>query len=228
MVGLSVRHRSNMSKKFMIRRVILVLLLTVLCAAALSSCKYLEHQKEKRNMERVTSEMALAYVADTYGGKAEVLDIEVGTYTVIFSAEIDSDALVTVSLDGEAFQVYVETRPPQFCADNRSGLALGKALDEYFRDLYGLPQALEHSVRIYSNDEDFFASHSTSLGREYSFLDFDYHGQPLEEVLPLVDGLAFQYEYLDDSVSLDRVVLRDEDWGGPVEERMLWLSIRCF
>ena len=179
MVGLSVRHRSNMSKKFMIRRVILVLLLTVLCAAALSSCKYLEHQKEKRNTERVTSEMALAYVADTYGGKAEVLDIEVGTYTVIFSAEIDSDALVTVSLDGEAFQVYVETRPPQFCADNRSGLALGKALDEYFH-LYGLPQALEHSVRIYSNDEDFFASHSTSLGREYSFLDFDYHGQPLE------------------------------------------------
>ena len=228
MVGLSVRHRSNMPKKSIIRRTILVLLLSVLCAAALSSCKYLEHQKAKRNMERVTSEMALAYVADTYGGKAEVLDVEVGTYTVIFSAEIDSAALVTVSLDGEVFQVYVETRPPQLCADNRSGLALGKALDEYFRDLYGLPQALEHSVRIYSNDKDFFASHPTSLGREYSFLDFDYHGQPLEEVLPLVDGLAFQYEYLDDSVSLDRVVLRDEDWGGPVAERMLWLSIRCF
>ena len=228
MVGLSVRHRSNMPKKSIIRRTILVLLLSVLCAAALSSCKYLEHQKAKRNMERVTSEMALAYVADTYGGKAEVLDVEVGTYTVIFSAEIDSDALVTVSLDGEVFQVYVETRPPQLCADNRSGLALGKALDEYFRDLYGLPQALEHSVRIYSNDKDFFASHPTSLGREYSFLDFDYHGQPLEEVLPLVDGLAFQYEYLDDSVSLERVVLRDEDWGGPVAERMLWLSIRCF
>mgnify|MGYP007025201283 CR=1 FL=1 len=52
----------------------------------------------------------------------------------------------------------------------------------------------------------------------------DIYGQPLEEVLPLVDGLAFQYEYLDDSVSLDRVVLRDEDWGGPVAERMLWLS----
>lgn len=227
MVGLSVRHRSNMSKEFMIRRVILVILLTVLCAAVLSSCRYLERQKEKRNMERVTSEMALAYVADTYGNKAEVLDVEVGTYEVIFSAEIDSDALVTVSLDGEEFQVYVETRPPQLCADNRSGLALGKALDEYFRNLYGLPQALEHSVRIYSNDKDFFASHPTSLGREYSFLDFDYHGQPLEEVLPLVDWLAFQYDFLDDSVSLDRVVLRDEDWGGPVAER-LRVSIRCF
>jgi len=79
-------------------------------------------------MERVTSEMALAYVADTYGGKAEVLDVEVGTYEVIFRSEIDSDALVTVSLDGEEFQVYVETRPPQLCADNRSGLALGKGV----------------------------------------------------------------------------------------------------
>lgn len=226
MVGLSVRHRNNMPKA-VTRRVILAFLLAMLCAATLSSCKYLEYQEEKRNMERVTSEMALAYVADTYGGKAEVLDVEVGTYTVIFSAEIDSDALVTVSLDGEEFQVYVETRPPQFCADNRSGLALGKALDEYFRDLYGLPQALEHSVRIYSNDEDFFASRSTSLGRECSFLDFDYHGQPLEEVLPLVDWLAFQYEYLDDSVSLNHIVLREEDWGGPVEKRMR-VSIRCF
>jgi len=206
----------------------LVLLTAGLCAALLSGCHYLEFRQEKRDMEQLTSDMALAYVEDAYGGKAKVLDVEVGTYQVIFRSEIDSDALVTVSLDGEEFQVYVETRPPQLCADNRSGLALGKALDEYFRDLYGLPQALEHSVRIYSNDKDFFASHPTSLGREYSFLDFDYHGQPLEEVLPLVDGLAFQYEYLDDSVSLDRVVLRDEDWGGPVAERMLWLSIRCF
>ena len=227
MVGLSVRHRSNMPKKSIIRRTILALLIAVLCAAVLSSCRYLERQKEKRNMERVASEMALAYVEDTYGGKAEVLDIEVGTYEVIFRTEIDSDALVTVSLDSEEFQVYVETRPPQLCADNRSGLALGKALDEYFRNLYGLPQALEHSVRIYSNDEDFFASYPTSLGREYSFLDFDYHGQPLEEILPLVDWLAFQYDFLDDSVSLDHVVLRDEDWGGPVENRMR-VSIRCF
>ena len=227
MVGLSVRHRGNMPKKSIIRRTILALLLAVLCAVVLSSCRYLERQKEKRNMERVASEMALAYVEDTYGGKAEVLDIEVGTYEVIFRTEIDSDALVTVSLDGEEFQVYVETRPPQLCADNRSGLALGKALDEYFRNLYGLPQALGHSVRIYSNDEDFFASYPTSLGREYSFLDFDYHGQPLEEILPLVDWLAFQYDFLDDSVSLDHVVLRDEDWGGPVENRMR-VSIRCF
>ena len=44
---------------------------------------------------------------------------------------------------------------------------------------------------------------------------------------PLVDWLAFQYDFLDDSVSLDRVVLRDEDWGGPVAER-LRVSIRCF
>ena len=159
MVGLSVRHRSNMPKKSIIRRTILALLIAVLCAAVLSSCRYLERQKEKRNMERVASEMALAYVEDTYGGKAEVLDVEVGTYEVIFRTEIDSDALVTVSLDSEEFQVYVETRPPQLCVDNRSGLALGKALDEYFRNLYGLPQALEHSVRIYSNDEDFFASY---------------------------------------------------------------------
>ena len=70
MVGLSVRHRSNMPKKSIIRRTILVLLLSVLCAAALSSCKYLEHQKEKRNTERVTSEMALAYVAEI--GRAHV------------------------------------------------------------------------------------------------------------------------------------------------------------
>ena len=201
---------------------LLVLLAAGLCAALLSGCRYLEFRQKKRDMEQLTSDMALAYVEDAYGGEAKVLDVEVGTYQVIFRSEIDSDALVTVSLDGEEFQVYVETRPPQLCADNRSGLALGKALDKYFRNLYGLPQALEHSVRIYSNDKDFFASHPTSLGREYSFLDFDYHGQPLEEVLPLVDWLAFQYEYLDDSVSLDHIVLRDEDWGGPVAERMLW------
>lgn len=206
---------------------LLILLAAGLCAALLSGCHYLEFRQEKRDMEQLTSDMALAYVEDAYGGKAKVLDVEAGIYQVIFRSEIDSDALVTVSLDGEEFQVYVETRPPQLCADNRSGLALGKALDEYFRNLYGLPQALEHSVRIYSNDKDFFASHPTSLGREYSFLDFDYHGQPLEEVLPLVDWLAFQYEYLDDSVSLDHIVLRDEDWGGPVEKRMR-VSIRCF
>ena len=206
---------------------LLVLLAAGLCAALLSGCHYLEFRQEKRDMEQLTSDMALAYVEDAYGGKAKVLDVEAGIYQVIFRSEIDSDALVTVSLDGEEFQVYVETRPPQLCADNRSGLALGKALGEYFRDLYGLPQALEHSVRIYSNDKDFFASRPTSLGREYSFLDFDYHGQPLEEVLPLVDWLAFQYEYLDDSVSLDHIVLRDEDWGGPVKKRMR-VSIRCF
>ena len=74
MVGLSVRHRSNMPKKSIIRRTILALLLAVLCAVVLSSCRYLERQKEKRNMERVASEMALADVEYTYGGKAEVLD----------------------------------------------------------------------------------------------------------------------------------------------------------
>ena len=118
---------------------LLVLLAAGLCAALLSGCHYLEFRQEKRDMEQLTSDMALAYVEDAYGGKAKVLDVEVGTYQVIFRSEIDSDALVTVSLDGEEFQVYVETRPPQLCADNRSGLALGKALDEYFRDLYGLP-----------------------------------------------------------------------------------------
>lgn len=111
-----------------------------------------------------------------------------------------------------------------------SKLALVKALDEYFRELYGLPPALEYDINVHFERKEFFASHPSELGYEYNFLDFDYHGQPLEEVLPLLDGIHFDYWYVDDGVNLDGIEFRAEDWGGDLERlERVWIScFRCY
>lgn len=86
--------------------------------------------------------------------------------------------------------------------------------------------ALEYDINVYCKSEDFFASHTSDLGYGYNFLDFDYHGQPLEEVLPLLKDIRFDYRYVDDSVSLDNIELREEDWGGLLDS--LSARISCF
>lgn len=63
----------------------------------------------------------------------------------------------------------------------------------------------EHSLQSNLERKEFFASHPSELRYEYNFLDFDYHGQPLEEVLPLLNSICFDYRYVDDGVSLDGI-----------------------
>lgn len=206
--------------------IIFILMMAVLCGTVLSGCGVIEFYNNKRALGRKASDQAVAYVSDTYGGKAKVVDVEVGVTQVVFRGSLSGDALVTLSLDGEEFQVYVAG---EFCADNRSGLALTKALDEHFRGLYGLPPALEYDINVHCKDEDFFASHPTSLGYDYNFLDFDYHGQPLEEVLPLLEYIRFDYRYVDDSVCLDKIEFREEDWGGCLDcLRAIVSCFRCY
>lgn len=206
------------------RRIIFILLLAILCGTVLSGCGVIEFYRNKQALGRKASDKAVSYIHETYGGKAKVVDVEVGVTQVVFRGSLSGDALVTLSMDGEEFQVYVAG---EFCADNRSGLALTHALDEHFRVLYGLPPALEYEINVHCEDKDFFASHPTSLGYDYNFLDFDYHGQPLEEVLPLLEYIRFDYRYVDDSVSLDNVELREEDWGGYLD-RLKVVRVSCF
>ena len=206
-----------------IKRVAFALLAAVLWGAALSGCSVIEFNMDKWALEREASNKALAYVSETYGGKARVVSVRAGVIQVVFHGSLKGDALVTLSMDGEEFQVYVVG---ESCVDNRSGLALAQALDGYFRELCGLPPALEHDVKVYCKSEDFFASHTSDLGYDYNFLDFDYHGQPLEEVLPLLKSIRFEYRYVDDSVCLDGFELREEDWGGLLDS--LRVRISCF
>lgn len=205
----------------------LVFVMAALLGVVLSGCGIIEFQMDKWEMRQNASKTALAYAKETYGGRAKVIKVEVGVNVAVFRGYLSGDALVTLSLDGEEFQVYVVG---DSCRDNREGLALVKALDEYFRGLYSLPPALEYDINVYFERKEFFASHPSELGYEYNFLDFDYHGQPLEEVLPLLDSIHFDYRYVDDSVSLDGIEFRQEDWGGDLKRlERVWIScFRCY
>lgn len=205
----------------------LIFVMAALLGVALSGCGIIEFQIDKWEMRQKASKAALAYVNETYGGRAKVVKAEVGVNVAVFRGTLSGDALVTLSLDGEEFQVYVVG---DTCRDNRDGLALVKVLDEYFRGLYGLPPALEYDINVHFERKEFFASHQSSLGYDYNFLDFDYHGQPLEEVLPLLDSIRFDYRYVDDGVSLDGIEFRAEDWGGNLERLgRVWIScFRCY
>ena len=205
----------------------LILVMAFLLGMTLSGCGIIEFQADKWEMRQKASKLALAYAKETYGGRAKVVKVEVGVNVAVFRGTLAGDALVTLSLDGEEFQVYVVG---DSCRDNRDGLALVKALDEYFRGLYGLSPALEYNINVHFERKEFFASHPSELGYEYNFLDFDYHGQPLEEVLPLLDSIHFDYRYVDDGVSLDGIEFRAEDWGGGLERlERVWIScFRCY
>ena len=205
----------------------LILVMAFLLGMTLSGCGIIEFQADKWEMRQKASKLALAYAKETYGGRAKVVKVEVGVNVAVFRGTLAGDALVTLSLDGEEFQVYVVG---DSCRDNRDGLALVKALDEYFRGLYGLSPALEYNINVHFERKEFFASHPSELGYEYNFLDFDYHGQPLEEVLPLLDSIHFDYRYVDDGVSLDGIEFRAEDWGGDLERLgRVWIScFRCY
>lgn len=205
----------------------LIFVMTALLGMALFGCGVIEFQIDKWEMRQKASKAALAYAKETYGGGAKVVKVEVGVNVAVFRGTLAGDALVTLSLDGEEFQVYVVG---DSCRDNRDGLALVKALDEYFRGLYGLPPALEYDINVHFERKEFFASHPSELGYEYNFLDFDYHGQPLEEVLPLLDSIHFDYRYVDDGVNLDGIEFRAEDWGGDLERlERVWIScFRCY
>ncbi len=205
----------------------LILVMAALLGMALSGCGIIEFQIDKWNMRQEASKLALAYAKETYGGRAKVVKVQVGVTVAVFRGTLSGDALVTLSLDGEEFQVYVVG---ESCRDNREGLALVKELDKYFRGLYDLPPALEYDINVHFERKEFFASHQSSLGYDYNFLDFDYHGQPMEEVLPLLDSIRFDYQYVDDGVSLDGIEFRKEDWGGDLERLgRVWIScFRCY
>ncbi len=205
------------------RKLFWAMLAAALGAAFFTGCA--QYRQQIKEMEKLAADRAQTHLWETYGGTAEILEVKVGTLQSGFHSVVDSDALVTVSLGEETFQVFVETAEPAFCRDNREGLALTRDLERYFRDLYRLPPALEGSVRVYCGG-DFFAARPTHLAREYSFLNFDYHGQPVKAVLPLLDRVSFSFDYLDDTVSLERVELRDEDWGG--DRKRVELDLRCF
>ena len=212
----------------------LILVMAALLGMALSGCGIIEFQIDKWNMRQEASKLALAYAKETYGGRAKVVKVQVGVTVadvkrILRALEKNGVTLGSfgLSLDGEEFQVYVVG---ESCRDNREGLALVKELDKYFRGLYDLPPALEYDINVHFERKEFFASHQSSLGYDYNFLDFDYHGQPMEEVLPLLDSIRFDYQYVDDGVSLDGIEFRKEDWGGDLERLgRVWIScFRCY
>lgn len=124
----------------------LVFVMAALLGVVLSGCGIIEFQMDKWEMRQNASKTALAYAKETYGGRAKVIKVEVGVNVAVFRGCLSGDALVTLSLAGEEFQVYVVG---DSCRDNREGLALVKALNEYFRGLYSLPPALEYDINVY-------------------------------------------------------------------------------
>ncbi len=210
-----------------IRKILAAALVLILGASLLSGCaRMVENAAERQRITRAANAQASAYVRSTLGAAPRVLDTELEFQDAGFSGYYTGDALVTVSLNGETFQVYVDTSDEASCRDNRAGLRLADALDVYFRDLYGLPPALEHSIRLYFDNDGFFASYPTHVAHHANFLPFDYTGQPLETVLPLLDQVRLTYNYADDAVSLDALIPRDKDWGG--DAGRLSLRVQCF
>ena len=85
----------------------LLFVMTALLGMALSGCGVIEFQMDKWEMRQNASKLALAYANETYGGRAKVVKVEVGVNVAVFRGYLSGDALVTLALDGEEFQVYV-------------------------------------------------------------------------------------------------------------------------
>ena len=109
------------------RKLFWAMLAAALGAAFFTGCA--QYRQQIKEMEKLAADRAQTHLWETYGGTAEILEVKVGTLQSGFHSVVDSDALVTVSLGEETFQVFVETAEPAFCRDNREGLALTRDLE---------------------------------------------------------------------------------------------------
>lgn len=197
----------------------LLLFITVSLMVLVGGCGIIEGTIKRANEEKALKQLALAYVEERYGGKAEVLDVIQETTTVGFRGATTSRGLVTVDYDGEHFDVFLDMNDATVAMDNRGGNRLAAAFDEYFRNLYHLPPAAESEVILRTESTYHFIDQSNCL-------DFPYNGEPLAEVMPLLSSVHFSYNYVDDDLTFREIAVHSKDWFESTDK--LSIRMRCF
>ena len=93
------------------RKIFLLALALLLAAGLLAGCGLIERWRETRQVERQARALTEAYLAETYGQRGRIMDVEVDAVQAgVFGVSIQPRALLTVLLDGEIFKVYAETK----------------------------------------------------------------------------------------------------------------------
>lgn len=191
--------------------------------------------------EKTAEDRAEACIAEKYGINASAKGYWVQGYHDFFAPYINSNVVVFMEYDGRKFCAGIDVDDETVLWDNYQREEINAVLQEYFTELYHLPQPYKEDTRFWMKNAPNYHTATPEEWREKGYdhsnmVDFyyevssktrqrrvlaDFQGQTAEELLARIKRLEFYDSWLSMEQPLASLSFEAGDWpvceGGSVE-----------
>ncbi|MCI8403227.1 MAG: hypothetical protein HFI38_14245 [Lachnospiraceae bacterium] len=175
--------------------------------------------------EKTAEDRAAAYIAEKYGIEVLAEGYWVQGYHDFFAPYVNSNVVVFMEYEGRKFCVGMDVDDETVLWDNYQRKEIEAVLQEYFTELYNLPQPYTAYTEFRLENAP---SHLASTPAEWrkrgydhgNMVDFCFQDQSAEELLTRMSRLIFYDSWLSVEQPLASLAFDAEDWpvceGGSV------------
>lgn len=204
----------------------------LLLVCLLTGCSQ-ERMETRREIDRIdkaaeqtAEDRAAAYITEKYGIDASPQGYWVQGYHDFFAPYVNSNVVVFMEYEDRKFCAGIDVDDETVLWDNYQCEEIEAVLQEYFTELYHLPQPYKTDLEFRLENAPGYRVATPAEWRERGFdhgnmVDFYFQGQAAEELLAMMDRVEFHDSWLSMEQLLTSLSFEAEDWpvceGGCVE-----------
>lgn len=176
--------------------------------------------------EQTAKDRAAAYITEKYGIDASPQGYWVQGYHDFFAPYVNSNVVVFMEYEGRKFCAGIDVDDETILWDNYQRKEIETVLQEYFAELYHLPQPYKTDIEFQLENAPGYRAATPAEWRERGFdhgnmADFYFQGQAAEELLAMMSRVEFHNSWLSMEQPLTSLSFEAGDWpvceGGCVE-----------
>lgn len=215
-----------------IRRITGMVIAGLLAMFLLTGCSG-ERMETRREIDRIyeaaeqtAEDRAAAYIAQKYGIDASLQGYWVQGYNDFFAPSVNSNVVVFMECGDRKFCVGVDVDDETVFWDNYQSEEIEAVLQEYFTELYHLPQPYRADARFWLENAPDYQGATPEEWRKKGYdhrnmVDFYFRDQTAKELLAQMYRLELYDSWLPMEQELAALSLEAGDWpvceGGSVE-----------
>lgn len=151
--------------------------------------------------EQTAKDRAAAYITEKYGIDASPQGYWVQGYHDFFAPYVNSNVVVFMEYEGRKFCAGIDVDDETILWDNYQRKEIETVLQEYFAELYHLPQPYKTDIEFQLENAPGYRAATPAEWRERGFdhgnmADFYFQGQAAEELLAMMSRVEFHNSWL--------------------------------
>lgn len=186
---------------------VLICLLTFCICLSGCSERLEKNRTISREAKRYAESMAVEYISEKYGIKAEPLGYDIQGNDVFMAWESSPLVAVPMVYEDKQFCVLLNMHIDSCRHDNWQGEEVAKVLESYILEHFGLPASVYSNLEFHTRG-DHGQLYINVDGKTYNadrMLDFYYEGQSTQELMEKINDIEYFGNFVQPDFSMEAV-----------------------